>query len=240
MLKGSLGASVVLVLPGLACGGADQDISTADVGVLAEPTAVFVESTAIAQQATSEPAATTAQTEPAATTDNETTDAPPAPTDSPVGGFPTGAELVVGFTYTQLPGGKNVPPYLAVWIEDEQGELVETIELWYELSQKGPRWLPDLKRWFRKEEDFAAAGNPDETDLVSSATRLPGAYSLVWDGITTTGPLAAGDYFICIEASRERGPYSLVREPMPIDGSPFVLALPDNEELSDASVSLVA
>ena len=173
-----------------------------------------------------------------------TTSVPPATsasttTEAPLG-FGNGAELVVSFTYERLPGGKALPPYMAVWVEDAAGALLETIELWFEQSGKGPRWLPDLRRWFSVDQERVAAGGADLVDVVSSATRLPGTTSVAWDGVVTGGGSPLDAAFICIEAARERGPYSLIRESIRIDGEAFDVSLPDDQELIDASVAYVA
>lgn len=247
MLRRSLGVGAALTLPGLvaACGGSAIDVagapsSTADPAPT-DPTGTPTDATAIPSP--TEPTATQATEPTAATAATET-----APIEAPTAevaaasttAFPSGSELVVDFTYTMGDGGKRVPPYVAVWIEDDAGELVETIELWYQLDKKGPRWLPDLKRWFRKEEAFVALGNADETDIISTATRLPGAYSIVWDGIVNGEALPAGAYYICIEAARERGPYSLIRQPRTLAGEAFSARLPDDAELSGASITVTA
>ena len=42
---------------------------------------------------------------------------------------------------------------------------------------------------------------------------MPGAYKIVWDGNDDKkAPVVQGDYFVCIEAAREHGPYEIVRE----------------------------
>ena len=210
VLRGAAGAGAALALPGLvACSSTADDITFA--GATVEdgnaPT-----TTTPADTATT----TTADASPADTTTSEA--APPA-ADSGVIGVVT-----VGFTYAQGQGGKDLPPYIAVWIEDANGDFVDTVALWYEQSQKGPRWLNDLRRW------FSLAGSSDY-DTISSATRLPGAYTVVWDASS----LDAGSYHVCIESARERGPYSLIRQPvdLPTGGA---ISLPDEGELVAASV----
>ena len=148
--------------------------------------------------------------------------------------------FVSSFTYKQGVGGKNEPPYIAVWIEDDAGELVETIELWYVQGQKGQRWLPDLRRWFSVDRARIDAGGSNDIDVVSGATRLAGSYDVVWDGATNAGPIPTGSYFFCIESARERGPYSLIRVPVLFDGAPLDIVLPDDGELTAASVAVMA
>ena len=62
---------------------------------------------------------------------------------------------------------------------------------------------------------------------------------MVWDGTVDDGRPGEAAAFVCIEAARERGPYSLIREPIAIDGAPFTLTLPDHQELTEAEVSYV-
>jgi hypothetical protein len=150
--------------------------------------------------------------------------------DTSAGGAPSGG---------QKPGGgrggfKN--PYIAVWIEDPAGNEVRTVSLNYQRG-KGDRWLDELRRWYRAEQ---AAGK-DLIDTYSSATRQPGDYKVVWDGRNSSGePAAAGTYFVCIEASREKGPYSLIREQLKLDGNAFDQPLANQGELQNASAKFVS
>lgn len=154
MLKRSVALGTALVLPGVACGTSSTEPS-AQTQTSGNASSVPTQPPAATAQISTPPATDTAPT--------ETVAAEPTPAVSPVAGvIPGGAEMVVEFTYTQGAGGKNLPPYIAVWVEDADGELVETIALWFQQDQKGPRWLPDLKRWFRKEEAYVATGGVDE------------------------------------------------------------------------------
>lgn len=209
MLKRTLGVGAIVLVPGLACGRDDAAVFAGDDTSSAAPSGTD----------TAAPTGTADSTALASAT-----------------ALPDGAEMVIAFTYEQASGGKDEPPYIAVWIEDAGGELVETVALWFEQSDKGTRWLHELKRWSSVEEVAVAAGGDGEVDVVSSATRLPGAYSLVWDAIVAGTPATAGDYHVCIESSREHGPYSLVRAAVTLDGTAFTLDLPADGELTAASV----
>lgn len=236
MLKGSLGLGALVVLPGIACGNSN------DATVLANVTAQQAGPSAVptTPPVTEVPAAgTTVSPAESPTVAPAPTD-PPTPTATvlPSSALPVGAELVVDFSYVQSAGGKNLPPYVAIWLEDSNGELVETIELWYQQDSKGPRWLPDLKRWFTVDSARQAAGGPDLVDVVSGATRLAGSYTIAWDGQLDLGPAPTGDYFICVESARERGPYSLIREPISLNGAPFERALTASGELQAANVAV--
>lgn len=62
----------------------------------------------------------------------------------------------------------------------------------------------------------------------------------MWDGTDAKGArVALGDYFVCIEAAREWGPYELVRGAVKIGSSASTTPLTDNGELSGASVAVV-
>jgi len=160
-----------------------------------------------------------------------------APTTSAAGGaLPPDGELVVRFTYqADSAGGRARNPYIAVWVEDDAGELVDTLALWYLQSRKGSQWLPDLIRW------SSVDGSATTVSAVSGATRRPGDHSLAWDGTDITGSRAPqGEYFICIESAREHGPYSLIREALTLSGHAFTTALAADGELVNASVEIAA
>ena len=53
-------------------------------------------------------------------------------------------------------------------------------------------------------------------------------------------PVALGDYFVCIEAAREKGPYQIVREQVTVGAAPFAKPLAAKGELQDVSVELRA
>ena len=106
-------------------------------------------------------------------------------------------------------------PYVAVWVEDAQGEPVRAISLW---SEK-PRYLNELRRWYH---DYPPQRTPFGGELspsVSSATRSPGKYTLRWDGLDDKGaPVKPGKYTVLIEAAREHGRYDLMRQEINWDG----------------------
>lgn len=243
-MKRSLLAGALVLVPGLAaCGTSDEDVfaSGADTttGDAATTAAAATDSTAAAAT-DSTAAATTAATE-ATPSDTSAADTSSADTSPAASGtaFPAGAELVVDFTFAAESGGRVQNPYIAVWIENEAEELVQTVSLWMK-SGKGLKWLPDLKRWYSADQDRVDAGGTDMVDTISSATRVAGDYSVVWDGTDTTGaPVAQGVYHVCIEAAREHGPYELIREAVTIGTSAFSTELAPDGELTAASVSFV-
>jgi len=226
LLRGSLALGALVLVPGLAsCGGND------DADVLGSGSS----DTTAAPSATAAPAATTAA--PADTT-AATAGTAAADTAAPAAGatFPAGGELVVNFTYTSTESGGRVHnPYIAVWVEDADGEMITTISLWMKASEA--KYLRELTRFNDGESTYVDAGG--DLDAVTSATRQAGAYSVTWNGTGIDGaPVAQGSYFICIEAAREHGPYELIREAFTVGAEGFTQALADNGELGAASIEL--
>ena len=124
-------------------------------------------------------------------------------------------------------------PYVAVWIEDKDKFPVRTLALWYEK----PRWLPDLKAWYRDDRLRALAEGTELSHSVSSATRPPGRYTLRWDGKDNKGkPVLSGKYTVCVEAAREHGTYQLMRQDLEFAGIPKQLQLAGNTEVESVSL----
>ena len=204
-------------------------------------------STLTAPPAPTAPASTPPVTTAPASTGATSSSRPPATTSATraAGAF----DVAISFAYVAAasggggggrgPGGGQIHnPYVAVWVEDAEGKAVRTISLNYQRG-KGDKWLNELRRWFRVDQARVAAGGKSVVSTLSQATRVPGAYNVAWDGLTDTGvPIAPGAYYVCIESSRENGPYSLIREQLTFDGSPFEKALAPQGELQDAVVKL--
>ena len=157
-------------------------------------------------------------------------DSAPTPTGANGTTFPSGGEMIVDFTFAPSEGGSVKNPYIAVWIETPEGALVKTVSLWFEQTSSGRKYLPDMRKWF--------AASSGDTPSTSGATRLPGSYSVVWNGTDEGGQLVSqGDYVVYIEAAREDGPYELISQPVAIGTAPFDDQLTPKGELTAASVS---
>ena len=123
-------------------------------------------------------------------------------------------------------------------IEDANGALLHTIALWFKSSES--KYTQELQRWTAGERKYVNAGGKDTTQTISAPTRVPGSFTLAWDGKTDTGAVAAqGDYFVCVETAREHGPYQLVREAITIGATAFDKTLTPNGEITTASVALI-
>lgn len=211
VVRGSFFLSAAALLPGLACGASDADILGAS------------DTSSVANSTTAPP---TQLTLPSSVSTDSLDSSNTSFAVSPV---PATSQLQIDFSFAAQ-GSQVRNPYVAVWIEDAEGTLVDTVALWYKQSSKGTKWLDDLKRWYR------VSDGGDNAEELSSATRTPGDYSLLWDSTTSDGDkVSTGGYFICIEAAREHGPYELIREPMTLGANGFSLDLPDNDELVNAS-----
>jgi thiamine biosynthesis lipoprotein len=126
-------------------------------------------------------------------------------------------------------------PYIAVWIEDKDHAPIRTLAVWY--SERQSRYLPELRAWYRSERQRSMTDATDLLRSVSSATRGPGQYSLVWDGKDNAGkPVKAGAYTVFIEAAREHGTYQIMRQDLDIPGAPRKIDLPGNAEISAATL----
>jgi hypothetical protein len=145
-------------------------------------------------------------------------------------------ELAVDFEINQPDAWRYARPYVAVWVDNREGKSVRTLCLWVRTTGRGPRWIPDLRRWYRNEQERRRGGT-DLVATVSSATRMPGKYALVWDGKDDTGkPVEQGDYSIYLEAAREHGTYQLLRKDVTIGGKAFKHELEGNVEIRKATL----
>lgn len=120
-------------------------------------------------------------------------------------------------------------PYVAVWIEDDQGNDVRTLALWIERQ----RWLRDLRKWYRihrRDKELIAT--------ISRATRRPGVYELVWNGRSNEGEdLPTGNYVLCMEVAREHGTHQMMRAPFRTEANQTI-TMESNVEVRGATVSV--
>ncbi|MDB4890109.1 MAG: hypothetical protein JWL61_1964 [Gemmatimonadetes bacterium] len=159
----------------------------------------------------------------------------PRPTMSAAPKWDDNYELAVDLEIAAQGGFRNHRPYVAVWIEDEAGHPVRTLSLWVNTSGRGPRYIRELKSWIFAQRDQQAAGGPDLVSTTSSATRLPGRYSVTWDGRDDNKkPVEQGTYRVHIEAAREHGTYQMMQQDMTLGSKPLAIDLPGNVEIKGA------
>lgn len=229
MLKRSLAVGTIALVPGLACSSGGKDALATAASSLTTTTG-GAKPTTTAASGTGAPA-TTAAAGTASTTTKAAAASGPA--------LPATAQLKIDFTYTAATGGGRFHnPYIAVWLEDASGALVRTVSLWYKAAEA--KYTQELRRWYTDDRARIAKGGADTRTTISGPTRVPGSYSVVWDGKTDTGTQAPqGAYFVCIEAAREQGPYELIRDSITLGTAGLTKALTPNGELSAAAVTFV-
>ena len=143
--------------------------------------------------------------------------------------IPGNGQVAIAFTYSSDGRGMAKNPYIAVWVETAAGKFVDTVSLWYEAG-KGERYLNDMRSW------VSSSGGRDRS--MSSATRTAGSYSVVWDGKDASGQKAPqGDYVFFIECAREKGPYSVISQPLTIGAAPTSATPANKGEISKVSMT---
>ena len=142
--------------------------------------------------------------------------------------------LAITLDLAQISDARYRRPYVAVWIEDKDHFSVKTLALWFDK----PRWLPDLKTWYRDDQLRNMAEGTDLSTKISSATRPPGKYTLRWDGKDDAGrPVKPGRYTVSIEAAREHGTHQIIQQEIDFDGKTArQVTLPGNTEIAGAAL----
>lgn len=142
-----------------------------------------------------------------------------------------GYELAINLELMKFEG-RSRRPFVAIWVEDSNKKTVKTLALWF----NKPRWLPDLKEWFRKNSDTYQNGSKDVFSI-GTATRPAGSYTIKWDGKNEEGALVPeGNYTVYIEVAREHGTYQLLKQEVSCKNKPQQFTLKPNEEVASASV----
>ena len=104
-------------------------------------------------------------------------------------------------------------PYVAIWIENDAGKAVATLDAWYDVDlrgEPGEKWLPDLRTWWRR----AGRSLKLPANGISGPTQAPGSHTVEFkQGSRPLGNLAPGSYRLRVEAAREVGGRELVTVP---------------------------
>lgn len=103
-------------------------------------------------------------------------------------------------------------PYVAIWIQDQQGNVVVDLAVWYQSrgpgKEEGPKWLPDLRQWWRR----SGRRLEERVDAISGPTPAPGAHTLK-PSAEQLAKLGPGEYTMFVEAAREVGGREMVELP---------------------------
>jgi thiamine biosynthesis lipoprotein len=130
--------------------------------------------------------------------------------------WPAGFEVAIDYEIPEVSAGRYHPPFVAIWITDQDGKLVRTL---FHLGNHPRRFLDSNYAWWRV---FNADGQgPDKLVSVTRPSRMPGKYNAVWDGKDDAGnPVMQGHYTVNIEMTREHGGHSLQTIPLDIGKAP--------------------
>lgn len=107
-------------------------------------------------------------------------------------------EVTIDLKIAQPKSSKYRRPYVAIWIEDSGGKVARFLTVW------GPqvKYQRDMRTFWQVSKQAVEK----DIDAVTRATRPPGEYKIIWDGLDNAGkPLPAGDYTIQIDVAREHG-----------------------------------
>ena len=122
------------------------------------------------------------------------------------------AVLLIDYEIPAIDADRYRKPYLAVWIEHEDGRAVRQLHVLGDRS----RWLSELPRWWR----HYGRNDPAGALGIARPTRAPGHYTLAWDGRDDRGrPMPAGCYVLRVEAARENGDHEDIALPFPLGGA---------------------
>lgn len=121
-------------------------------------------------------------------------------------------------------------PYVAVWVE-RKGErrALTTLAVWHE----DEKWLKDIRRWWRKAGRYSA-----DVDGVTGATRAPGTYKLSWNGKNSNGEALSGEFLICLEAVREHGNRTLIKQIVRLGDGAQTYTIAAGDELGPVTVKV--
>ncbi len=129
-------------------------------------------------------------------------------TGGPARGWPEGFRVDVELTLVNsTPDARKFKRhYLAAWVEDEAGQRVRLLALW--ANGRELKYLRDLEAFWN--EGWVGSGGADDPGALRAstrATRLPGQYTLTWDGADDDGhAVPQGRYRVRLEVNREHGP----------------------------------
>lgn len=143
-------------------------------------------------------------------------------------GWPKGTELAITLTLPENKARGYRRPYVAIWIETSKLALVRTVVLW----GAERRWLGEMTHWTE-----ASGYDGRTTHATTRATRAPGEYTVVWDGLDDQGnAVPPGEYIVCVEVAREHGGHTIARRSVKCGTGTVTLPIPKNAELASGSV----
>jgi hypothetical protein len=116
-------------------------------------------------------------------------------------------------------GGRPLPLlYVAVWVENSANKVIRVLAFWANKPQ-----------YYREMSGFYSAMGRNQNLMYSlaRATRRPGSYTLVWDGLDDEGNhVPPGTYKMIVETDQEHGDYAKQAGTIDCSEMPAMLTLP--------------
>lgn len=132
--------------------------------------------------------------------------------------WPTGYEVGISLTLS-TPDPRLDRSYVAFWVEDLSGKLVRAIVLWGNKAKYHSEMMGFWK---------ITGGDPALLYKLTRATRAPGSYRVVWNGMDDQGkPVPRGTYRIVVETNRYHGDYARAATTIACENEPASVTLPD-------------
>jgi hypothetical protein len=127
--------------------------------------------------------------------------------------------------------GEYHPPYVAAWIENSEKKSVRTLLLW----RKEPKWLKDIRRWWRN------VGRKDASlvDAITSATHAAGSFPLSFRLTDDQHQqLSDGDYTLYIEVVREKGSRALLKQAFKLNNKSQEFTFKESAETDEITFTI--
>jgi len=138
--------------------------------------------------------------------------------------WPAGFAVSIDYEIPKFEADDYRAPYLLVWITDEKRQLVRTLLM----LGKDSKWVDSNYVWWRR----YGRKTPEIVDAFGRPTRLPGRYTLAWDGKDETGKaVAQGRYLVHVEAAREHGGHTYHFTELELGAAPVERPVPAKDEL---------
>ena len=143
--------------------------------------------------------------------------------------WPAGYQATIDLTIPKINVEKYRAPYVSVWITDENKKIVRTLAVW----GKDEKWINSNYVWWRR-----YGRQMTNLDAVAKPSRQPGNYKLAWDGKDDHGKaVAAGQYIVHIETSREHGDHSYQMIDLDVKAKPSSHTLPAQTEIGSVKLN---
>lgn len=137
--------------------------------------------------------------------------------------WPAGYQAILELNIPKIQAENYRAPYVSVWVTDSSKKLVRTLAVW----GKDEKWLNSNYVWWRRYGRMM-----DKLDAVAKPSRQPGNYRLAWDGVDDDGQkVAAGNYIVHIETSREHGEHSYQTFDLTVAAKALKQNLPAQKEI---------